>query len=405
MKRFFLFLLACLLISGVYIYQSHLLKQKVIRSLQADTVKITAYSHWGYNTRNFEKIYTDLLSESNSISFIIFPFRTEYIKNKHDNILRLTQAGYATEIAKQKGLIQLRLAYLRDRIKMNPSISLEKKQIFSDSLEVIAGGVFEKNSDLNAFGKAFQTLEEQDLKITKEIENTRKETLLSELRGYRNTCNELLTYFTGKNSTAGQVLAEECISEADKLMGPGYTESGADFIETLSRERVFTLLQKSLLSKQQIEQEEAFALAEKKREEERLTIVPSAPRQDGKVIVVNLALQRLYAYENGTTIFSTAVPITTGKYGFETVTGEFAIYLKELNHKMVSPFPGIYYDDVVNYWMPFYLGYGLHDAPWRSVYGTQDYPSVGSHGCINIPYKETSILYNWAEVGTKVIVL
>ena len=74
-------------------------------------------------------------------------------------------------------------------------------------------------------------------------------------------------------------------------------------------------------------------------------------------------------------------------------------------HQMQSPFPGIYYDDVVNYWMPFYLGYGLHDAPWRSVYGTQDYVGVGSHGCVNMPLYETSILYNWAEVGTKVVVM
>ena len=146
-------------------------------------------------------------------------------------------------------------------------------------------------------------------------------------------------------------------------------------------------------------------MAAKQKEVERLTLVPPAPRQEGKVIVVNLNLQRLYAYENGKSIFPSAVLITTGKRGFETVTGEFAVYLKEQQHKMVSPFPGIHYDDVVNYWMPFYLGYGLHDAPWRSIYGTQDYPDVGSHGCVNMPLKDTVVLYNWAEIGTKVIVL
>ncbi|MCX6730485.1 MAG: L,D-transpeptidase, partial [Candidatus Roizmanbacteria bacterium] len=171
------------------------------------------------------------------------------------------------------------------------------------------------------------------------------------------------------------------------------------------RERVFAAMQKATQAKQQLIQDEQYALAAKKKEEERLTVVPPAPRQEGKIVVVNLNLQRLYAYENGLTLFPNAVPITTGKQGFETVTGEFAIYIKEQQHKMVSPFPGIYYDDVVNYWMPFYLGYGLHDAPWRAVYGTQDYGIVGSHGCVNIPFKETSILYNWAVVGTRVIVL
>ena len=37
--------------------------------------------------------------------------------------------------------------------------------------------------------------------------------------------------------------------------------------------------------------------------------------------------------ENGKSIFEVAVPITTGKYGFETVTGEFAIYLKKVQHQ------------------------------------------------------------------------
>ena len=49
-------------------------------------------------------------------------------------------------------------------------------------------------------------------------------------------------------------------------------------------------------------------------------------------------------------------------------------------------------------------GYAIHDAPWRSSYGpgTQAY---GSHGCVNVPMPTMTTLYNWAEVGTKVIVL
>jgi len=395
----------CLLLLLLYLSSSYFLKQKTVSTLKIDIQKVKVYSQWGYDTKAFEKMYGGLIQESLSFPFLIFPFRTQLLQNKRDNILLLTQAGYATEVIKQKEFIQSRLTYLRDRVKTNTVLSQNKKQVYFDSFEVVAGQVFEEKSDLNSLSKARLTLQAEDSVITKEVESLRKESLLDELKSYKATCEDLLTYFTEKMNIPNQTLAQGCIASADKLMGPGYTENGADFIETLSREWVFTQAQKALQAKQQIIQDELYAQLVKQKEEERLTLVPPSPRQEGKVIVVNIGLQRLYAYENGNTLFPTAVPITTGKRGFETVTGEFAIYLKELHHQMVSPFPGIFYNDIVNYWMPFYLGYGLHDAPWRSVYGTQDYPVVGSHGCVNIPLKDTIVLYNWAEVGTRVIVL
>lgn len=405
MKRVILFAFIFFAIAATYTYQAYLLKKKTTTSLARDIKKITIYPEWGYDSKVFENLYKELNRESEKISFFIFPFRMQSLLNKHDNILRLTQAGYATEVSKQKSTIQSLLTYLRDRVKTNSVLSQEKKQEHSDSLEVIAGNVFEKNVDLNDLKNAITLLRVQDTAITKEVESIRKESLLNELRNYKTTCEELTTYFSEKNSESNIKLSQNCISAADQLLKPEYAINGADFIEALSRERVFTSMNLAIQAKQKIIQDEEYEIAAKKREEEKLTVVPPSPKHEGKVVVVNLSLQRLYAYENGTTIFPTAVPITTGKRGFETVTGEFAVYLKERQHKMVSPFPGIYYDDVVNYWMPFYLGYGLHDAPWRSVYGTQDYSAVGSHGCINIPLKETSILYNWAEVGTRVIVI
>jgi lipoprotein-anchoring transpeptidase ErfK/SrfK len=405
MKRIYLLFFIILALIGVICYCSSLFKDKTIASLKADATRITTYKNWGYDTSEFEAMYTALVSQAKDTTFILFPFQKDALQKKHDNILRLTQAGYATEISKEKELLQSRLSYLRERVKNSTSLSQTKKQEYSDVFEVVAGKIFELNSDLNEVKNGLKTLTDTDNAITKEIETVKKESLMSELAGYKSTCQQLYSYFDEKKSSENVSLAATCINEADKLMGPGYKESGADFLATLARERVFTLTQKAAAAKQTLIQEEQYALEAKKREEEKLTLVPPAPRQEGKVVVVNLALQRLYAYDNGKSIFDAAVPITTGKYGFETVTGEFAIYLKEEHHKMVSPFPGIYYDDVVNYWMPFYLGYGLHDAPWRSVYGTQDYPVVGSHGCVNIPLNSTIVLYNWAEVGTRVIVI
>lgn len=405
MKRLYLVVFVLFIVFTLYFFQSYLLKKKVTSQFAADTHKVTIYSAWGFDTSVFEKLYKKLLIEANSTHFLLFPFNMKSLTHKHDTILLLTQSGYATEVTKQKTSIQNKLTYLRDRVKINTVISQSKKQQYFDSFEVVAGNVFEKNADLNDLKIAVESLQSQDVTITKEIESIRKESLLSELRSYRATCEELVLFFSERNNEKNSELAQNCISSANKLLQPEYTINGADFIESLSRERVFAAMQKATQAKQQLLQDEQYALAAKKKEEERLTVVPPAPRQEGKIVVVNLNLQRLYAYENGETLFPSAVPITTGKQGFETVTGEFAIYLKEQQHKMVSPFPGIYYDDVVNYWMPFYLGYGLHDAPWRSIYGTQDYGHVGSHGCVNIPFKETSILYNWAEIGTRVIVI
>lgn len=331
-------------------------------------------------------MYSDLLKEVDTTFFLLIPLKIKAFAIKHDKILQLAQAGYATEVSKEKASMQYLLTYLRERVKNDTTLSQNAKKAYSDTFEIEAGKIFEKNGDLKAIRTALTKLHNQDMAITKDIEAIHKEALRIEIAGYKKTCDDLYIYFSEKNSPKNHALAAECINGEE-------------------REKVFASMYKAIQAKQQLIQEEQYALAVKKKEEEHLSIVPPALRQDGKVIVVNLSLQRLYAYENGKSIFDSAVLITTGKYGFETVTGEFAIFLKEQQHKMVSPFPGIYYDDVVNYWMPFYLGYGLHDAPWRSVYGTQDYPVVGSHGCVNMPLKDVIVLYNWAEVGTRVVVI
>ncbi len=405
MKKFLFILLLLSILTILYGYKTYISKQRTEIEINKDIDKVFMYSNWGYNTKTFEAMYRVLMKEVNSTSYLLFPFKITSFELKHDNILRLAQSGYATEVAKQKSEVQTRLSYLRDRVKNSKYIQQSRKLYYFDSFEIVAVNIFEKNSDLNDLKKFTVVLEEKDAEITKEIESIRKESILNELQTYKQTCLALMTYFIEKNSPINEELAQKCIDEADNLMGNRYLDNGADFIETLSRERVFTASQKAAQAKQRLIRAEQYVLLLKQKETERLTIVPPAPRHEGKIVVVNIGLQRLYAYEDGATLFSTAVPITTGKQGFETVLGEFAIYLKEEHHQMQSPFPGIYYDDVVNYWMPFYLGYGLHDAPWRSVYGTQDYSWVGSHGCVNIPLKETSILYNWAEVGTRVFVL
>lgn len=121
-----------------------------------------------------------------------------------------------------------------------------------------------------------------------------------------------------------------------------------------------------------------------------------------KYIEVNLSRQQAWAYENGQVVYST--PITSGATGagYPTVTGLFSVYYKATNTYLNGRQYGYNYNVFVKYWMPFYSGYGLHDASWRSSFGGSDYYYGGSHGCVNLPDAAAAFLYDWASVGTPV---
>jgi lipoprotein-anchoring transpeptidase ErfK/SrfK len=134
-----------------------------------------------------------------------------------------------------------------------------------------------------------------------------------------------------------------------------------------------------------------------------------------KAIMVSLAEQALRAYQDGRLVLFTY--ITSGRPELPTVTGHFYIYDKVTPWQFISPWPPgspYYYPPTwIKYWMPFYSGYGLHDAWWRQHYGpgTNVYGDgsgssepTGTHGCVNLPFAQTQWLWNWAPVGTPVVV-
>jgi hypothetical protein len=134
-----------------------------------------------------------------------------------------------------------------------------------------------------------------------------------------------------------------------------------------------------------------------------------------QAIMVSLAEQVLRAYQDGQLAMTTYV--TTGRPELPTVTGHFAIYAKKTPIEFISPWPPgspYYYPPTwATYWMPFYEGYGLHDAWWRKHFGpgtniNGDGPGsaepTGSHGCVNMPFSRAQWLWNWAPIGTPVVV-
>jgi len=132
--------------------------------------------------------------------------------------------------------------------------------------------------------------------------------------------------------------------------------------------------------------------------EERLLLRPRiTPLAEGeKAIEVSVAEQYMWVYEGEKLVMHT--PVTTGKTGMNTTAGSFQITQMHRN----KWFEGGY---VSKYWMRFNGGMGIHDANWRNDFGSQNYPSNGSKGCVNVPVDFAPQLYNWAEIGTKVVVI
>lgn len=140
-----------------------------------------------------------------------------------------------------------------------------------------------------------------------------------------------------------------------------------------------------------------------------ITPPPSTHPELKQLVVVDLSDQMTYAYEWPYLIQSNLV--TTGQDKYPTYPGEYSV-LEKLQWKwMNSPFPDDEYRLWVDYWIRIsYSGYGLHDTCnsvncWRTEYGPdQNHRVHGSHGCINTPKTDIITLYDWIEIGTKVIV-
>ncbi len=116
----------------------------------------------------------------------------------------------------------------------------------------------------------------------------------------------------------------------------------------------------------------------------------SQPRR----IEIDLSQQRLFAWEGKKLVYSFRV--STGKRSTPTPVGRYTINSKYRTHRMRGP--GYDIPDVP-YAMYFYQGYAIHGAYWHNNFGTPV-----SHGCVNLPVKQASKLYNWTAPGTLVVV-
>lgn len=127
----------------------------------------------------------------------------------------------------------------------------------------------------------------------------------------------------------------------------------------------------------------------------------AAQLTSGKYIDINLAQQILCAFENGKVV--DCYLISTGKRGMETPKGQFS--LRNKASRVWSKKYGLF----MPYWMAVASdgSFGIHELPeWPGGYkeGANHLGTPVSHGCIRLGVGSAKSVYNWAEVGTPVII-
>lgn len=117
-------------------------------------------------------------------------------------------------------------------------------------------------------------------------------------------------------------------------------------------------------------------------------------QSDDRWIEVNVATQRLIAWEGSTPVY--AVIISTGTDDHPTPAGTFAIQSMHRTARM----QGADYDVPDVPFTMYYSGnYAIHGAYWHRRFGTPV-----SHGCVNVAVNHAEWLFNWASIGTPVVV-
>jgi lipoprotein-anchoring transpeptidase ErfK/SrfK len=129
--------------------------------------------------------------------------------------------------------------------------------------------------------------------------------------------------------------------------------------------------------------------------------------EDERWIAVNLTTQRAMAFIGAQPV--RVALVTTGMPGWETPTGDFRVYRRVENETMDSEGLGIpidspegWYVDNVLYTQYIYSGITLHYNYWRPQSYFGNIPS--SHGCVGLGYGDARFFWDFANIGTRVVV-
>jgi lipoprotein-anchoring transpeptidase ErfK/SrfK len=133
------------------------------------------------------------------------------------------------------------------------------------------------------------------------------------------------------------------------------------------------------------------------------TLIPIAStdaKRFDKKIVVSISQQAMWAYKGNQVVLSSLV--STGRPGFDTPLGSYAILSKLPSQTMEGVIGGEYYNvpDVPDVMYFTNFGHALHGTYWHNNFGTPM-----SHGCVNLPMDVAAWMYQWAPIGTPVLIV
>jgi lipoprotein-anchoring transpeptidase ErfK/SrfK len=119
-----------------------------------------------------------------------------------------------------------------------------------------------------------------------------------------------------------------------------------------------------------------------------------------KTIVVSVGQQMVWAYKGDKVVLRSYV--STGRAGFDTPVGSYAVLTKLPSQTMEGVIGGEYYNVPDVPWVLYFTnsGHALHGTYWHNSFGTPM-----SHGCVNLPLDVAAWLYDWAPVGTRVLIV
>ena len=127
-----------------------------------------------------------------------------------------------------------------------------------------------------------------------------------------------------------------------------------------------------------------------------------------RLLLVSISQQQLWVCLGARIVSASSV--TTGAYALPgvfdaTPTGTWHIQGKTTDVSLSGCNADGCWDDFVHYWMPYNGPFGFHDAPWQTFpFGSPEYATQGSHGCVHLPETEAAWVYGWATVGTTVTI-
>ncbi|MBI2426993.1 MAG: L,D-transpeptidase/peptidoglycan binding protein [Candidatus Kerfeldbacteria bacterium] len=197
----------------------------------------------------------------------------------------------------------------------------------------------------------------------------------------------VMRYF---DSIAGDVEAEGKTRKVIPAVYRDELESGEPTLLIATQQNI-EALEKILLSQDSRTME---IVTEHQLPHEEILTPPAPPTREGKAISVDIAKQIAYAWLDGELQYFAKV--SSGKGGHKTPTGSFKVYNKSRDQKMSG---ADFYLPHIPYILWYNGDYSLHGTYWHNNFGTPM-----SHGCSNLSILDAKWFFEFAEIGTPVII-